>query len=632
VGWKNANEIAEGQAKKVEVTLPDGVTVNPSQANGLASCSPADYAREAASSLPGQGCPDASKIGSVKIATPLLEEEANGAVYVAEPYNNPFGSLVALYVVAKVPERGILIKQAGEVTLDPTTGRVGTVFDDLPQVPFDSLKLHLFDGGRAPLVMPSRCGSYDIVTKFTPWHASNLETPPPTEIIERASSFTVDRGLNGSPCPSQPPPFKPDFVAGTIDNSAGSYSPLSIRLTREDGEQELSRFSVRLPKGVIGKLAGIPFCSDAAIAAAEARTGPNGGQEELDSPSCPAASQLGRTLVGAGVGPELSYAPGKVYLAGPYQGAKLSIVAITTAKVGPFDLGNVVIRQALRIDPETAVVTSDGVSSDPIPHIIKGIVVHARDIRIDIDRDNFVRNPTSCERMVAAATVLSVGSGSADPVSPFQAADCATLGFKPKLSLRLLGGTKRGDEPRLRAVLKARKGDANIGRAQVTLPHSAFLEQAHIRTICTRVQFNAGAGNGAQCPKASIYGKAKAISPLLDEPLRGPVFLRSSNHELPDLVAALGSRKVDINLVGRIDSLNGRIRNTFETVPDAPVSKFVLEMRGGQKGLIVNSTDICQGKHRAIADFEGQNGRQRLLKPVVRAQCRGKKGGEGKRR
>jgi hypothetical protein len=632
VGWKNAGEIAEGQAKKVEVTLPDGVTINPSQANGLAACSSADYARETANSLPGQGCPDASKIGSVKVSTPLLEEEANGAVYVAEPFNNPFDSLVALYVVAKIPERGILIKQAGEVTLDPTTGRIGTVFDDLPQVPFDSLKLHLFDGGRAPLVMPPRCGSYEVMAKFTPWHASNLEAPPPSEIVERVSSFTVDRGLNGSPCPTQPPHFKPEFIAGTINNSAGSYSPLSIRLTREDGEQELSRFSVRLPEGVVGKLAGIPLCSDAAIAAADARTGPGGGQEELDNPSCPAASQLGRTLVGAGVGPELSYAPGKVYLAGPYQGAKLSIVGVTTVKVGPFDLGNVVIRQALRIDPETAVVTSDGRSSDPIPHIIKGIVVHARDIRIDIDREKFVLNPTGCERMSAVATVLATEGGSADPTSPFQAADCASLGFRPKLSLRLLGGTKRGDEPRLRAVLKARKGDANIGRAQVTLPHSAFLEQAHIRTICTRVQFNAGGGNGEKCPKASIYGKAKATSPLLDETLRGPVYLRSSNHELPDLVAALGSRKVDINLVGRIDSLDGRIRTTFATVPDAPVTQFVLEMQGGQKGLIVNSTDICHGSHRAKADFKGQNGRQRLFKLAVKAQCDGKKGGEGKRR
>jgi len=353
------------------------------------------------------------------------------------------------------------------------------------------------------------------------------------------------------------------------------------------------------------------------------------------------ASQIGRTLVGAGVGPALSYAPGRIYLAGPYQGSKLSIAAISTAKVGPFDLGTVVIRQALKVDSETAEVSTDGAASDPIPHILKGVVTHARDIRVYVDRPNFVLNPTNCERLAASSTVfgsgLDFGSLADDQAvnvgAPFQAADCASLGFKPKLSLKLLGGTKRSDTPRLRAVLEARKGDANIGRAQVTLPHSAFLEQAHIRTICTRVQFRAGGGNGEQCPKAAIYGRARAITPLLDEPLEGPVFLRSSDNELPDLVAALHSSKADFNLVGRIDSLNGRIRNTFETPPDVPVTKFVLEMQGGSKGLIVNSTNICKGKHRAIAAFRGQNGRRYDFKPQVKAKCKGSKAkGGGKRK
>jgi hypothetical protein len=631
-------EVAEGQAKKVEVTLPEGVTVNPSQANGLGACTPADYARETVSSLPGQGCPEASKIGSVRVTTPLLEEEAKGSVYVAAPYDNPFDSLLALYMVAKIPERGVLVKQAGKVELDPVTGRITTTFDDLPQLPFETFKLNFFPGDRAPLVMPSKCGSYDVVAKFTPWHASNPDNPLPGEIVTETTSFMVDRGANGSPCPSGALPFKPGFLAETENNGAGRYSPFVARLTRNDGEQEFSSFSMKLPKGVIGKLAGIPFCPEAAIAAARARTGSNGGQEELDNPSCPAASRIGRTLVGAGAGSVLSYAPGLIYLAGPYQGSKLSIVAITTAKVGPFDLGNVVIRQALRVDPETAEVTTDG-TSETIPRILKGIVVHARDIRIFVDRPEFILNPTSCERMAVAATVfgsgLDFGTAADDQAvqvaSPFQAAGCAELRFKPKLSLKLLGGTKRGDTPRLRAVLKARKGDANIGRAQVTLPRSAFLEQAHIRTVCTRVQFRAGGGNGEQCPKASIYGRARAISPLLDERLSGPVFLRSSDNELPDLVAALHSSKVDVNLVGRIDSLNGRIRNTFESVPDAAVTKFVLEMQGGDKGLIVNNRNICRGKHRAIANFKGQNGRRHLFRPVVKAKCGGKKARKGKK-
>jgi len=632
VGLLNKDAIAEGQAKKVEVTLPEGVSVNPSQANGLEACSVQQYRQETSESLPGRGCPESSKIGSVDITTPLLDEEAHGAVFVATPYENPVGSMLALYLVARIPERGILVKQAGKVELNPETGQLVTTFDNLPQVPFGTFDLHFREGGRAPLVMPPSCGSYAITAKFTPWSAADPDNPQPNEVITKSSSFTVDHGPKGGPCPSGKPPFKPGFSAGTVSNAAGKYSPLNVRLTREDGEQEFSRFSLKLPKGLLGKLAGIPFCSDAAIAAARAKTGPNGGQEEFDNPSCSDASQVGRTLVGAGVGPTLTYAPGKLYLAGPYKGAKLSIVAITTAKVGPFDLGTVVIRQGLKVDPDTAEVSTVGFRGDPIPHILQGIVVHARDIRVYVDRQNFVLNPTSCARMTAAAAVIGSGSNfastaddqSVDVTAPFQAADCARLGFKPKLSLRLRGGTRRGAHPSLRAVLTARKGDANIGGAQVTLPHSEFLEQAHIRTICTRVQFAAGAGNGAQCPKGSVYGRAKAVSPLLDEPLVGSVYLRSSNHALPDLVAALHSKKVDINLVGRIDSVRGGIRNTFEAVPDAPVTKFVLEMQGGKKGLLVNSTNICQGKHRAKANFTGQNGKRRGFKPLVKARCGGK--------
>lgn len=624
IGLLNSKaKAAEGQPKKVAVTLPEGVTVNPSQANGLGACSPADYARETVDSAPGAGCPESAKVGTVDISTPLLEEEAHGSVYVAKPYKNPFGSLLALYMVAKVPQRGVLVKQAGKVELNPATGQLVTTFDDLPQIPFEDFKLHFFGGDRAPLVMPSSCGEFQITASFTPWNAADPNSPQPDEVVTKTTPLTIDHGPNGGSCPSGTPPFKPGFTAGTENNAADTYSPFKVRLTRNDGEQEFSRFSLKLPKGVIGNLSGIPFCSEAAIAQARSRTGANGGQEELDRPSCPAASQIGHTLVGAGVGPSLTYVPGNLYLAGPYQGAKLSAVAITPAKVGPFDLGNVVIRQALKVDPVTAEVSTDGSSSGPIPHILQGIVVHARDIRVLVDRKDFVLNPTNCERMTASASVS--GLVAVDVSSPFQAADCASLGFKPKLALSLKGGTKRTGHPRLKAVLTARKGDANIREAVVALPHSEFLEQSHIRTICTRVQFNAGGGNGEQCPKGSIYGRVKAVTPLLDEPLSGPVYLRSSNHPLPDLVAALHSGKVDIDLAGRIDSVNGGIRNSFEAVPDAPVTKFTLEMQGGKKGLLVNSTNICRGKHRASATFTGQNGKRLESRPLLKAKCGGKK-------
>ena len=635
-GLLNPDGIAEGQAKKIEVALPEGVTINPSEGEGLVGCSPAQYAAETASSPPGAGCPEASKVGSVQIQTPLLEEEAKGSLYVASPHDNPFDSLVGLYLVAKIPERGIVVKQAGKVEADPKTGQLTTTFDDVPQLPFNSFHLHFREGGRAPLVTPPACGTYDIVARFVPWSAADPDNPRPDEIVTRTASFEVERGVDGGACPSGGlPPFHPNLSAGTINNAAGRYSPFNLRLTRTDGEQEFTHFSIKLPPGVSGKLAGIPLCSDGAIAAAKARTGRNGGAEELEHPSCPGASQVGRTLVGAGVGSILTYVPGKLYLAGPYNGAPISVVSITAAKVGPFDLGTVVVREGLKVNPETAEVFVDAAGSDPIPHIIQGIPVHARDIRIYTDRPEFTLNPTSCEPTSTASTVVGSGldfGSAADDVpvtvtSRFQAADCQSLGFKPRLAISLLGGTKRGDTPRLKAVLRPRAGDANIAAAQVTLPHSVFLEQAHIRTVCTRVQFNAGAGNGAECPKASVYGQARAISPLLDEPLTGPVYLRSSSHPLPDLVAALHAQKIDFNLVGRIDSgKGGRIRNTFEATPDVPVTKFVLQMQGGKKGLVTNSTNLCAGrKHRAIAAFTGHNGKQRTLHPVVGAKCGGKK-------
>ena len=622
-------DLAEGEPKKVEVTLPEGMSINPSEGEGLVGCSPEAYERETVDSRPGEGCPEASKIGTVQFSTPLLDEEGHGSLYVASPHENPFDSEIALYIVAKIPDRGVLIKQPVRIDADPVTGQLTATSDNLPQLPYSSFKLQFRPGGRAPLVTPPACGEYNVVTRFTPWSAQDPNNPAPNEVATSESPFTVERGVDGGACPSGgTPPFHPGLLAGSINNAAGHYSPFNVRLTRKDGEQEFTNFSIKLPPGVVGKLAGIPFCSDAAIAAAKARTGPHGGAEELASPSCPAASEIGHTLVGAGVGNSLTYVPGKLYLAGPYHGSPLSIVAITAAKVGPFDLGTVVVRDALRINPETAEVFVDATGSDPIPHIIQGIPVHARDIRIYVDRKDFVLNPTSCERTSTASTVVGSGRdfGSAadnEPVtvtSPFQAADCASLGFKPRLSLKLHGKANRGGNPALRALLRPRNGDANIGRISVALPHSEFLDQGHIRTVCTRVQFKAGDGNGSACPRGSIYGRAKAWTPLFEKPLEGPVFLRSSEHPLPDLVLALHGL-VDIDAVGRIDSVNGGIRTTFDFVPDAPITKVVFEMQGGRKGLLQNSTNICLGKHRAAVKMKGHNGKVHNFLAPLKPKC-----------
>lgn len=632
---------ANSDIRKAVVTLPEGFTANPALAEGLATCSEADLARERADSGQGNGCPNASKIGSVEVETPLLENKSiNGSLYIATPYENPFSSLLALYMVIRNEELGILVRQPLEVKPDPVTGQLTTVADDLPQLPFSHFRLHFREGARSPLATPAACGNHEVKADLFPWSGGPSVTS--------TSTFQIITGPNAGPCPSGGlPPFRPDLLAGTLNNRAGSYSPFYVGLSRTDAEQEFTHFSIKLPPGVVGKLAGIPFCPDAAIAAAKARTGPHGGQEELDNPSCPAASEIGRTLVGSGVGPSPAYAPGKVYLAGPYNGSALSIAAITAARVGPFDLGTVVVREALRVNPETAEVFVDATGSDPIPHIIQGIPVHLKEVQVHVDRPQFMLNPTSCEPTSTASTLLGAGLdfGSAADNNPvtvstrFQAADCGSLGFRPSLSLSLKGGTKRGKIPALKAVLTPRPGDANIGRAVVTLPASQFLEQSNIRTICTRVQFAEGAVPGEKCPPASIYGRAEAITPLLDEPVSGPVFMRANGGErdLPDLVAALHAGKIDVNLAGFIDSApikgqeRSRIRTTFATPPDVPVTRFTLEMAGGKRGLLVNSTNICRGVHRAKADFVGQNGKRYRFNPKVKADCKKKaKRGRGR--
>ncbi len=636
-GLNNPEGLGQSMLRKAVVALPEGFTLNPSAGEGMGVCTRAQFAAEKIDTQPGEACPNGSRLGSVQIDSPLLEpgEIADGSLYIAKPDDpattapgaeNPFDSLVSVYLVARVVERGVIVKSAGKVDLNPRTGQITTTFDELPQLPFSSFKLHFREGGRAPLVTPSACGAKTTVANLYPYS-------DPHNATEVSSVSVIAAGVGGAPCPKGGlPPFKPGLIAGSINNAAGRFSPFNVRLYREDNEQEITHFSIKLPPGITGKLAGVPFCWEPGIAQAKARERVGGGKEELANPSCPPSTEIGRTLVGAGAGSVLTYVPGKVYLAGPYHGSPLSIVAITAGVVGPFDIGTVEVREALQINPETGEVFVDATGSDPIPHITDGIATHIRDLRTYIDRPNFTLNPTDCDRTQTASTALGAGldfvsEADDNPITvatPYQAADCAALPFAPKLSLKLLGGTKRGAHPAFKATLRMHGiGEAAIERAQVTLPHSEFLENAHIKTICTRVQFKAGAGNGAQCPPGSVYGHAKAITPILGEALEGPVFLRSSEHQLPDLVAALHTAGgIDFDLVGRIDSVKGGgIRNTFEAAPDAPVSSFTLTMQGAKKGLLVNSTDLCKGTHRAEVSFTAHNGKAQKSRPALAADC-----------
>ncbi|HUC07652.1 MAG TPA: hypothetical protein VMR96_06145, partial [Solirubrobacterales bacterium] len=459
------------------------------------------------------------------------------------------------------------------------------------------------------------------------------QDPATAHVVD--SSYEISQKPNGSPCVKSlaERPFGPNMQAGTINNTAGSYSPFVMRFTRTDDDQEFSRLDVTLPPGVAAKFAGVGICSDAGISRAENRTGAGEGVLEQQDPSCPASSLIGATNVGAGVGVPLTYVPGKVYLAGPYRGAPMSIVVISPAVVGPFDLGAITVRSAIRIDPKNA---QGSATTDPFPQIVQGIPVRIRDIRLNLNRRNFTLNPTSCATKQVDAHVTGTGGDLASTVDDtttdlrnrFQAARCARLRFHPGLAFRLSGATRRGGHPKLRAVVTyPRKGSyANIAKASVALPDSEFLAQNHIRTVCTRVQFAA-----KQCPAGSVYGHAVAKTPLFDAPLKGPVYLRSSSHRLPDLVARLmgpASQPIEIELSGRIDSSDGGIRNTFELVPDAPVSKFILTMQGSKKGLLENSRNLCSATARATAKFMGQNGKRLTLHPAMRNDC-GRRGKHG---
>jgi hypothetical protein len=627
-GLQDPEGRAHSDLKKAVVTLPQGMTINPSQAQGLQTCSEEDLKRETATSEFGDGCPAASKIGTVEVESPLLEGEIlKGSLFVAEPLSNRFGSLLAVYQVIKSPRLGVVLKLAGRVEPDPKTGQIATTFggegtDPLPQLPFSQFRLRFREGGRSPLITPGACGTHQVTATFTPW-------ANPTDPYQTTSSFQIASGVGGGPCPSGgTQPFDPGFSAGTLNNAAAQHSPFAMRLTRRDGDQDLTKFSSVLPEGLLPKLRGVERCPQGAIEAAEART----GIQELASPSCPPASKIGEIKAGAGVGDQLTYVSGQIHLAGPFKGAPLSAAVITPAVAGPFDVGTVVVQVGLNVDPVTGEGKIDGSASDPIPHILAGIPLALRDVQVSVERPSFILNPTSCREM---ATRASIWGGGLDPFSVaddspvsraerFQASNCAALGFKPRLSIDLKGGTKRGAHPALRSVYRPRPGDANLASLALRLPTSAFLEQAHIRTICTRVQFAQDA-----CPKGAVYGHVTATTPLLEEPLRGPAYLRSSNNDLPDLVFDLHGL-VDVEVSARIDSVGGGIRATFPDVPDAPIARVVVSMQGARKGLIVNSRDLCGGTARARAKLRAQSGRKRGLRPVVRASGCGGKGRSGK--
>jgi hypothetical protein len=618
--WSSEGQftIATSNLKNAKVTLPEGMTANPGLAEGLGACTPAQYASETSSSLPGEGCPPESKIGSIEIETPLLDEKIDGAVYIATPYDNvpefgepehPNGSLLALYVVAKDPERGILIKVAGKITPNPVTGQLVTTFDENPQQPFNKFTLKFRPGASAPLISPPVCGSYSVQGELSPWSA------PEEPSFLSSQPFQITQGTHEGACPAGGvPPFHPQVISGTDNNAGSTYSPFYLRIERQDGEQELTRFSTTLPPGLTGNLSGIPFCPDASIEAARGVT----GLQEEEHPSCPQASEIGHSLVGAGVGSILAQNPGKIYLAGPYNGAPLSIVSITSAKVGPFDLGTVVIRFALNINPTTAQVETSGAQSEAIPHIIKGIVVHVREIRVYMDRSKFIINPTNCNPLSITDTIDGAGANFADPSNqvpvtvgtPFEAANCSSLKFEPKFAVSTSGKTSKANGASLTAKLTvpaALGTQANIKEVKVDLPKQLPSRLTTLQKACTAAQFNA---NPAGCPTASVIGHAKAVTPILPVPIEGPVYFVSHGGEaFPSLTMVLQGYGITIDLVAStFISKQGITSSTFHTVPDQPVTSFELTLHNGPYSALAANGNLCTSKLAMPTAFVAQNG------------------------
>jgi hypothetical protein len=570
--------------KKTVIQFPEGVTVSPSAVGGLEACSEAQVGL---GSNDPPTCPSGSKIGNVTIETQLLEDRLSGEVVLARQNENPFGSIYAIYLLVKGP--GFYLKLPGELNVDKQTGRLKAIVDDLPQLPFENVHLDFRGGPTAPLVTPNKCGDYSIRTEVFPWARPNDPV-----VDEVPMPINEDCAGGGA--------FNPRLQAGVANPVAGAKSPLTIRVTRQDGEQNISKIEVTLPKGEIANLKGLEVCPESGA--------PSG--------NCPAGSQVGIATTAIGTGafplfvPQAGKEPTALYFAGPYKGAPYSLITKVPAQAGPFDFGDIVVRTAIDLNPVTAQVIA---KSDPLPQILEGVPIAYRDVRIEVKKPDFTVNPTSCEQRYVTTTITSVDGTEAHPSVPTKVGDCGALNFGPKLKFRVKGGTNRGDFQALTAVLTTGKKEANISRVQVALPHAFFLEQGHIGTVCTRVQFAA-----ESCPAASVYGFARAITPLLDNPLEGPVYLRSSNNPLPDLVADLQGQ-FDIELAGRIDSEDGGIRNTFETVPDAPVTKFVLKMKGGKKSLLVNSRNLCLSPARAKVRMVGQNGKRHNEKPLVQTSC-----------
>ncbi len=630
------------QLKDATVTLPAGVAISPSAADGLDGCSdvPGDDLVRLDSTVPVT-CPDASKIGSVVATSPLLAshdpdtdaitgaEPISGDVYLVKPHPgdlSPAGDqdgTFRLLIQVESQKFGLNVKLPGIVTADKATGRLTARFTNNPQLPVKSLSLKFKDGARAPLVNPQTCTSAATTSAtFVPWSRGGkrsdgvdvLGTLPVTS----SSSFAIDKGADGGVCASSVKdlPFGPGFSAGVVDSQAGGSSSFVLRFTRKDGEQELGSIDTTLPAGLLGKIAAVPRCPEDRAAAGR----------------CDGASQVGTTTVGAGAGssplfvPQPGKPPTAVYLAGPYKDAPFSLSIVVPAQAGPFDLGSVVVRAAIFVDPLDGHVT---VKSDPLPTMRDGVPLRVRDVRVSIDRPGFMVLPTSCSAMAIGGDIHSATGATAQGSQSFQATNCGVLDLNPKLDLTLSGKGQTTDNkhPAITANLTQRSGQANLKKVQVALPLSLALDPDNANGLC---EFADGSKVTPTCPRSSVVGTATARTPILDQPLSGPVYFvknirkdPKSGREirtLPKLVIPLtGENGLKLTLTGTSNVEDDHLVTTFDNIPDAPVSSFQLNINGGKHGiLVISDADICAATQLADQGVEGQNVKQQHVDVAIK--------------
>lgn len=575
--------LASANVRRVKMVFPEGMSVSPSSAAGLSACSPAQIGL-GTNDTPT--CPTQSKLGTVTINTPLLKDPLVGDMILATQNDNPFKSLIALYIAAKGP--GFYLKLPGKVDLDPVTGRLTATFDNTPQLPFSEMKVNFIGGSQAALATPPKCGNYSTRVELTSWAS---DTP-----VTLDSPMTIDQNC-------APKAFAPSFSAGTTNPAAGQYSPFSFTLTRSDGMPALSQISSVLPKGMLANIASVPQCDPVPA---------NAG-------FCPAVSRIGSTSVLSGPGAQPLGLTGNVYLTGPYKDAPfgLSIVVNTAGQAGPFDLGVVVVRAGLYVDRNDAHVT---VKSDPLPTIIQGVPLRLRQVNVTIDRDKFMFNPTNCDKQSIFGSFQALGGGSSDQAIPFQANGCGDLELKPKLKFALKGkkSTKDGTYPGVEATLTDPGGGSNYEQVEAKLPLALVLEPENAQALCKPEQAKA-----YNCPKTSIIGTATAKS-VLPHDLTGPVYFvegrridpktKREKATLPNLWIPLSADGVtiDVRAKSQVDSID-RLVTTFHDLPDAPIRSFKLKINGGKHGvLVVSGKSTCSRDMGVDMRYTGQNGETKV--------------------